>query len=272
MDDPQITEISFTRFNALGGYARAPGSWLVFDELAFFEAAGGDVIGIATRDIADRDFGGIVMARDRKLRFRAVNVTEFHPTPEGGKESLFVGMREAACARAEDHYQGDEDGQPVDFFAHLHNAGRLNPSFVRLTNDEGYSPARGIIESLMRWHEDADGNFVEQFQTTGFDQRIWELYLFAMLIEAGYVLDRSHNTPDFCCDGMLGSLFVEAVTVGPTLKNGKLVPAPPTETPEEIDLFMTFRFRKAICSTAFNTSSLGIDFLSAVAARRFSIC
>ena len=25
---------------------------------------------------------------------------------------------------------------------------------------------------------DADGNFVEQFQTTGFNARIWELYLF----------------------------------------------------------------------------------------------
>ena len=44
---------------------------------------------------------------------------------------------------------------------------------------------------MMRWHEDADGNLIEQFQTSGFDARIWELYLFAALSEAGYGIDRS---------------------------------------------------------------------------------
>jgi large subunit ribosomal protein L30 len=33
----------------------------------------------------------------------------------------------------------------------------------------GYSPARELIKAMMRFYEDADGNFVEQFQTTAFD-------------------------------------------------------------------------------------------------------
>jgi hypothetical protein len=37
---------------------------------------------------------------------------------------------------------------------------------------------------MMHWYEDPDGNFIEQFQTTGFDARLWELYLFAMFCEA----------------------------------------------------------------------------------------
>jgi hypothetical protein len=41
---------------------------------------------------------------------------------------------------------------------------------------------------MMRWYEDADGNFVEQFQTTGFNARLWELYLFTTLVETGYGL------------------------------------------------------------------------------------
>jgi len=238
MEDLEVSEISLTRFNALGGYARLPGSRLVFEELTYFEVTGSDVIGIATKDITDQDFGGIVLAKDQKLRFRSVAVSGFHPTSELAREALFTEMREAARARAEDHHQGDEEGQPIDFFTHLHDAQRLHPSFVQLTTNEGYSPARAIIEPMMRWYEDADGNFIEQFQTTGFDQRIWELYLFAMLVEAGYVLDRDHNTPDFCCTGLFGPLFIEAVTVGPTLKNGEIVPPPPFESPEEIERFL----------------------------------
>ncbi len=210
----------------------------MFEELAYFEVAGGDVIGIATKDITDQDFGGIVLAKDQRLRFRGVSVTEFRPTPEEAKISLFARMREAAQARAEDHYQGDDDRDPIDFFTHLRKEKRLHPSFMQLTTAEGYSPAREIIEPMMRWYEDADGNFVEQFQTTAFDQRIWELYLFAMLIEAGYDLTREHNIPDFCCSGLLGQLFIEAVTVGSTVEKGQVVPPPPVETPDEMDRYL----------------------------------
>lgn len=252
MSELQIKPISITRFNALAGYARHPRTPLMLEELEFFEAEGGNVIGIATQDLEDQDFGGIVMARDRKLCFRGVHVTDFSPTPEAAREELFAAMRGAAQALAEDHYQGDEKGQPVDFFSHLHDEGRLHPSFVQLSTNEGYSPARNIIEPMMRWYEDADGNFIEQFQTTGFDQRIWELYLYAMLIEAGFVLSREKNVPDFCAAGLFGELYVEAVTVGPTTKNGTIVPPPPTDTPEELNRFlkdyMPIKFGSALYS------------------------
>ncbi|WP_313614813.1 hypothetical protein [Rhizobium sp.] len=238
MDDLSISPISLTRFNALGGYARQPSTLLYLEELEYFEAEGGNVIGIAAKDITDQDFGGVVMAQDSNLRFRGVSVTEFCATPEAGKVALFAGMRKAARAQAGDHHQGDEKGEPVDFFTHVHEASRLNPSFVQLTMNEGYSPARAIIEPMMRWYEDADGNFIEQFQTTGFDQRIWELYLFAMLIEAGFLLSREHQIPDFCGSGLLGELYVEAVTVGPTIKDGQIVPPPPMDTPEARDAYL----------------------------------
>ncbi len=248
----QIKPISRTRFNALGGYARHPGTLLMLDELGYFEAEGGNVIGIATQDLEDQDFGGIVMARDRKRCFRGVHVTGFFPSPETAREELLAGMSKAAQALAEDHFQGDEKGEPVDFFSHLHDAQKLHPSFVQLTTNEGYSPAREIIEPMMRWYEDADGNFIEQFQTTGFDQRIWELYLYAMLIEAGYTLDREQNVPDFCSAGLFGELYIEAVTVGPTMKNGKTIPPPPIDTPEEVGRFlkeyMPIKFGSALFS------------------------
>src|SRR5207249_11190140 len=133
----------------------------------------------------------------------------------------------------------DEKGQPVDFFAPVRPAEQLNPAFVALSTKEGYSPARGIIEPMMRWYEDADGNFVEQFQTTGFDARLWELYLFAALGEAGYKLDRSRPAPDFTAQGLLGQFCIEATTVNPTIgPDGQPVPIPPTDTPEQELLYV----------------------------------
>jgi hypothetical protein len=108
-----------------------------------------------------------------------------------------------------------------------------------LRDEEVYSPARGIIEPMMRWYEDADGNFVEQFQTSGFDARIWELYLFAAFSEMSYQIDRIHAMPDFQCTCPIASFSVEATTVNPTKDAvGAVVEPPPTDTEDEIRAFL----------------------------------
>jgi hypothetical protein len=62
---------------------------------------------------------------------------------------------------------------------------------------------------------DPDGNFVEQFQTRGFDSRTFELFLFAMFRESGHSIDRTYEQPDFGLrkDGI--EAWVEAVTANP---------------------------------------------------------
>jgi hypothetical protein len=136
------------------------------------------------------------------------------------------------------YYQGDEAGRPVDFFTPVVPGDRLNPSFVRLRDEEVFSAARGVIEEMMRWYEDADGNFVEQFQTTGFDARIWELYLFAAFREMLYTIDRSHPAPDFLCTNPGARFFVEAVTVNATRDaTGAVVPEPEITSPEEFEAY-----------------------------------
>lgn len=112
-------------------------------------------------------------------------------------------------------------------------AEQLHPSFVHLTKNGGWAAARTVIEHMMRWHNDVDGNFVEQFQTTGFDPRIWEVYLFATLTELGYLLDRTAPVPDFVAVGPTEPIAVEATTVNPRVINGQLEPEPPTDTEDE---------------------------------------
>ena len=129
--------------------------------------------------------------------------------------------------------QGDESGPVIDFFDPIVPEDRLHPSFKALTSQEGFSPAKELIASMMHYFGNPDGNFVEQFQTTGFDARIWELYLFATFHELGVAFDNSHAAPDFHCIGVGSEFLVEATTVNPTMQNGRVTALPPTETNEE---------------------------------------
>lgn len=52
------------------------------------------------------------------------------------------------------HHQGDERGEPVDFFTPMHAPEVLHPDFQQVASEIGFFPARGIIEPMMRWHED----------------------------------------------------------------------------------------------------------------------
>jgi len=247
-----VKSISESRFNAFAGYARRPIAALTANEVEFFEVDDGRIVGMVVEDMTDRDFGGLVIAQDAHKRFRCVRITEFKPTIEEAREALAIEMAIAKQAPPEDFYQGDEQGEAVDFFAPVREQEVLNPDFVKLSVEDGYSPARSIIDPMMRWYEDADGNFVEQFQTSGFDQRIWELYLFATFTELGFEIDRSKNIPDFCCRGLFGEFTAEAVTVGPTKQGGKIVKPPNIESDKDrldyLNNYMPIKFGSALYS------------------------
>lgn len=228
-----MREISKLRFEALAGYARNPQAVLFAEEIAFFEDEAGTVVGMLIRDRSDNDFAGMAFGRDKKLRFRWISMTDFVAAPEQARDALAVLMAELAGKPDESYYQGDEVGEPIDFFTPVHAPEALHPDFMTVARHSVFSPARGIIEPMMRWHDDLDGNFVEQFQSTAFDQRIWELYLFATLTEVGFKLDAEHAVPDFIGRSLRGEVAIEAVTVGPTRKGGQIVPPPPLETEEE---------------------------------------
>jgi len=231
--------ISRIRFDALAGYARHPRTVQTADELAYFEHADERVLGILIRDKADGDFAGIVMARDELMQYRWTCMTSFETKERWARAKLRPMMEQAALAPDEEHHQGHKKRTPVDFYTPVEPLERLNPNFRSLTEQHGWRPARGIIEPMMRWYEDADGNFVQQFQTTGFDARLWELYIFAALVEMGFVRDRKHAAPDFIASGLAGQIAIEAVTVNPTLdKSGNVVPPPPTDTDEQMLAFL----------------------------------
>jgi len=231
--------ISRARFDALAAYCRDPRLVLLGEEIAWFEAADGNILATIVFD-KDDEFSGQILARDLKERFRWVAATGnadgtgYFDTPE----PAVTAMRDKVIAVAADleqhREQGDEAGPPVDFFTSAVAQGKLHPSFLRLTSGDGFSAARRIIGAMMRWYDDADGNFVEQFQTTGFDTRMWELYLFAVLTEANFVVARPRPAPDFLARGLTGEFALEATTINPSVgSDGQRIAPPEPETTEE---------------------------------------
>jgi hypothetical protein len=72
-----------------------------------------------------------------------------------------------------------------------------------------------MIDELTADMPDTDGNFVEQFQSTGFDARTFELFLHTMFVEQGHEVLRTFDRPDFQLRKGGIEVFVEAVTANP---------------------------------------------------------
>lgn len=118
----------------------------------------------------------------------------------------------------------------VDLFKPLVREDRLAVGFVALRDQPGFAPARTLMQEIARTYRDVDGNFVEQFQTTGFDARTWELFLYAFLRDAGAEIDWSWPQPDFLFDIEGIRVGIEAVTANPTQTGGT-----PNKSPAEVD-------------------------------------
>lgn len=165
----------------------------------------------------DNEYGAMVLGQDLNERFRWIGATDLVKTPEEALAALHQRLIEIGSHLDQLRVQGDETGKPIDFFSPLSWKERLSVDFLQVSSSEGFSAARGIISAMMRWNEDIDGNFVEQFQTTGFDARLWELYLFAALTEAGYSIERPSPAPDFLARGPHGEFALEATTINPSV-------------------------------------------------------
>ena len=227
--------ISFARFNALAAWCRfGPAMWIL-EECAWYEAEDGNLLGLVVRDRTDGDFLGIYLAKDRAERFRHFGQTDsFHATPEAAEAALIAGAPALSARLEAERQQSNAPNEGVDFFRLEVARERLHPSFSTLHDSESFSPARELVGAMMRWYEDVDGNFIEQFQTTGFDARLLELYIYALLVENGFSLSRDHPAPDFMAEDIIGTIAVEVTTANPTQdREGNPQPPPVVVTPEQ---------------------------------------
>lgn len=228
-----LNPISATRFDMVAGLSRWEARSQFGDEVGWYESADGSVFAVLVSNI-ELNYHVALLGRDLVGRYRWVHQTPESATPGVAlaAASLFVVAMHAAGTTV--YEQGDE-GKPVDFFTPVVVPSKLHERFKLLSADEHYVAARAVVDYLMPWLENQDGNFVQQFQSDGFDARIWELYLFMMLRELGHQVAFPSPAPDFLATGDDGQFLVEATTANPVQPGAE--PARPTSK-EETDLYV----------------------------------
>ncbi|MFY8210800.1 MAG: hypothetical protein ACOVOE_16025 [Caulobacter sp.] len=241
-----LVDLPRRRFDALAGYTRVPQILALIEERAWYATSDERLLGVVTQDREDHDFGWVVLARDERLRYRGMDQNACLASFEAAREQMFTAMARLIVQPDAAFHKGDSKDRPVDFFATRAKPDRLNPLF-KVLEEERYSAARDLMSAMMRYFDDADGNFIEQFQTTGFDARLWELYLYAMTTEAG-LARLPVQVPDLVVQGPAGRVGIEAVTINPSTTGGAGWPTDPVEARAYIDGYVPVRIARALKS------------------------
>lgn len=257
LDESGVVAMTTERYNAFIAWTRSPIADSVGIELEFFSDKAETLIGVLVEDRFDRDFGFVMLGRDLKGRFRCIDVS-CTMSRTNARHALFASFKKHIVSGETLFPQGDEetDKAGVDLFNTKLPVDQQHRAFHILCSYPHFEPARSIMSEMMRHYVDVDGNFVEQFQTTAFDARIWELYLYAALLELGLFVNKEHKAPDFEVSDGRNHVFIEAVIVGPSPNDPPLDPPkngmPRMRTPEEIkELLKTrvpIRFGSALYS------------------------
>lgn len=250
------------RFDLLTMGTRLPMAVMV-EELSWWSCEDETLIGMVARDRTDDDYSWMVLARDRIGRFRAASFDVSLSSPEIAERRLVVEMAKVIDKGeiAEFGAQGDETNSPLDPFdvpASLDRT-KLHPYFVILAESPGRAPARKVISELALWLAPKDPHFVREFQTDGFDQRLWELFLWAAFRESMLMVEQL-EAPDFRCTAPSVAFTVEATTVAPS-QSGPLADHPAPRTPDELQAFlrdyMAIKFGSALTSKLGKRNAAG---------------
>ena len=249
-----IHPISRERFNAFVLWARAPIASAVNREVEWYADGNEWLLGVLALDLVDFDWSYAVLGRDTDGRFRWIDGDVSVQTQRAANQALMTAMQRHAETGASVFPQGDETGGFPDLFTPVVADDKLHHSFRAMVRYPVWIPAISIVREMMRNFVDIDGHFVREFQTYGFDARIWELYLYAYLNEECLPLDRSFNAPDYVIALGDERICIEAVTVNPTggatlgseIPNLEQIPA--EEADELLKDFIPIKFGSALYS------------------------
>lgn len=208
-----VKEMDEKRFNAIAGYSRSPVAAYVSQELGWYSNYDESVIGILLLDTIDSDYVAVVLGRDEGGRFRTFDLECSIPNRDEARKWLINTVKWHTGQDKKIFPQGDAS-RGLDLFTPIVAPEKLHIFFSHLQRDRAFIPARELIRNMMPHFVDVDGNFVEQFQTTGFDSRLWELFLFAYLSEEELFINRKNKSPDFLIQKYGKTVAMEAVIVG----------------------------------------------------------
>ena len=245
-----MIKLTKKQFDALC-LCRDPMLRVMSKELEWYTVEDKTVIASIVHDFTDDDFGYVVLGRDSRKIFRWISGECSFTTIGKAREALYLTMEKYEKDGQELYPQGDEKETPNEIFIPVVSDDKLHPIFKILLNEPRFEAARNIIREIVYSYTDPDGNYIKDFQTTGFNARLWELYLYMYLYDAGFHLIHDHAAPDFHCSYYGDELFIEATTVNPSQEPQRPDLPPPETNQEAITLcadYMPIKFGSSLYS------------------------
>ena len=135
-----------------------------------------------------------------------------------------------------------------NLFTPIAPAQKLDPLFVETAQGISHEAARTLMNALFENFRDVDGNFIWNFQTTGFSARVLELAVFAYIEEQDLQLDRTAPAPDFVLRGD-HPVAIEVTTTNPAQGKTFDETPPPSWLPRDLpsaDQEFVFQLGKAL--------------------------
>lgn len=246
-----MRRITQTQFNAYC-YARQPLVRIMSNEVSWFEAGDRKLLATVIYDQTDSDYGHVILGRDSRRMFRGISVSsEFFDTQEEAENYLEKELDKYVDDGQELYPQGDEKHTPNEILEPVVSDEKLHPYFKVLIHEPRFEAARNLIKEVVYSYVDPDGNYIREFQTQGFDARIWELFLYVYLYDAGFEFNHDNAAPDYNVSFYGNECCIEAVTVNPS-QNPDRPDAKQPETPEEIlaltDNYLPMKFGSSLYS------------------------
>ncbi|MCH8800220.1 MAG: hypothetical protein IH963_04850 [Chloroflexi bacterium] len=212
----RLTKFQFQAFR----HPERPPIFQIVDEREWYCDDLESTLGVLFRDKVDNDWAYVILQQDHDSTFSCVAIDSSIKTETVARETLLSELDRASTELSE---TGKTDVRAnlsrsinrIDPFLPVVPLAKRNPLFNLIAEHGAYSPARGMIREVHDTFVDLDGNFIEQFQTTGFDARIWELYLRAYLVDSEFSVLPT-NRPDFVVSKSGITLGIEAVTANET--------------------------------------------------------
>ncbi len=242
-----MKRISSRRFDALC-YSKQPYMNLIALEVRHYESDDRSNLALIIFDRTDGDFGYLILGRDSRKIFRCIDVGgSFFSTADAAEEALYEAIKPYEADGQSEYPQGDEKKPIHDIFAPIVADEKQHNYFKVLISDENRMVARNMIQEIAYSFVDVDGNYIEQFQSTGFDQRLWELFLHVLFHKSDFEVDSSKQAPDFALLKFGMPIFVEAVTVGSN-PNFDIIASTGAEVAELSKDYMPIKFGSTLFS------------------------
>ncbi|MGZ5545467.1 MAG: hypothetical protein ACXWIU_12395, partial [Limisphaerales bacterium] len=185
-------------------------------EIDWFEIEVENVTLLATmlRCEIDNDFNAIILGRDLRRKFRAVDIIASVDSMEELLQQMNGRIEKLVASHANGLFpQGDDSANMFALFTHRLPEGKRNHYIKLISDNPDYFPAQVMLEELAYWFKDPDGTFIRAMQGNEFNARLFELYLHAMFYELDFDFDRMHAQPDYMLTKAGVTISVEAVTV-----------------------------------------------------------